>query len=317
MKKTRVILAMLFSIFFIVPFAHAKYPDRPIKILIPYSAGGTTDVGARMLASIAEKKLGQPVVVENKPGGSGTVALAACANAKPDGYTIVAITSSPYFVTPLLRKVTYNPISDLVPIMNYSGPYHAITVPASSDWKTLQDLVQFGKDKPNQATFGTAGTFSGAHISMLFVEKQTGAKFIHIPFKGANAALAALLGGHVSFAIIPNYAEQVRAGNFRLLAVLDGTRNPDFPDVPTLRELGYDWEFTSIVGFAAPKGTPNSIVKKLEETFMSAASSEEFKKFMKKVNLPVRLMNKDEFTNVLKKNYYGYQKAIKELKLTE
>lgn len=297
--------------------AMAEYPERPIKILIPYSAGGTTDVGARMLASIAEKKFEQPIIVENRPGGSGTVALAACAKAKPDGYTIVAITSSPYFVTPHLRKVPYDPITDLVPIMNYSGPFHGITVPASSEWNTFEDLIQFGKDKPYMATYGTAGAFSGAHISMLFLEKQAGGNFTHVPFKGSNAATAAVLGGHVSLAVIPKYADHVRAGNFRVLAVMDGTRDPDFPDVPTVREMGYDWEFASIVGFAAPKGTPDSIVNKLEESFIEAASSAEFQSFMKKSNLPVRIMNTEEFTDVLKKNYYGYQTAIKELKLTK
>lgn len=293
----------------------AEYPEKPITILIPFEAGGTTDVAVRKLGSMLEKNFGQPIIPENKPGGSGTIAMATCAKAKADGYTLVAVTSSPVFITPHLREVPYNPIKDLVPIMNYSGPHHGIVVPAASKWQKFADLIKFGKDKPNDATYGTAGTFAGAHISMLYVEKLTGAKLAHVPFKGAAPATVALLGGHISFAIIPNYADHVRAGTMRLLAVVDGYRDPAFPNVPTLRESGYDWEFPSIVGFMAPVGTPKPVLSKLEKAFTAAADSAEFREFMKKANLPVTIMNSEKFGAVLKSNYIEYQKAIKELDL--
>ena len=295
----------------------AAYPERPVKILIPYGAGGTTDIGVRMLASIVEKELGQPMVVENKPGGSGTIALSAGAKARPDGYTLTAITSSPFFITPHLRRVSYNPVEDFVAIMNYSGPYHGITVPASSEWQTFDDLIKYGKANPHVGTYGTAGTFGGAHISMLYVEKLTGATFTHLPFKGSSAATAGILGEHVKFGIVPKYADHVKAGNFRVLAVLDGTKDPDFPDVPTLRDLGYDWEFASVVGLVAPKGTPDTIVKTLEKAFIDAANTDEFKQFMAKANLPIRIMNSSDFSAALKKNYTGYKAAIKELNLVQ
>jgi tripartite-type tricarboxylate transporter receptor subunit TctC len=295
----------------------AEYPEKPITILIPYAAGGTTDIGVRKLGSIMEKTLGQPIIVENRTGGSGTIALSACAHAKADGYTLVAVTSSPVFITPLLRKVPYNPIEDLVPIMNYSGPHHGVCVPAASEWQKFEDLIKFGKDKPNQATYGTAGTFAGAHISFLYVEKLTGAKFSHVPFKGGAPATAAVLGRHVSFAIIPKYADHVRAGKLRVLAVLDGSRDPDFPNVPTLRDLGIDWEFASIVGIMAPAGTSKPILSKLEKVFTEAADSADFRGFMKKANLPVNLMNSEKFGTVLKTNYLGYRKAIQELGLAK
>jgi tripartite-type tricarboxylate transporter receptor subunit TctC len=295
----------------------AEYPEKPIKILIPFAAGGTTDIGIRKLGSILEKKLGQPIIADNRTGGSGTIAISACAQATPDGYTLVAVTSSPVFITPLLRKVPYNPIKDLIPIMNYSGPNHGICVLSSSEWQTFKDLIKFGKEKPNQITYGTAGTFAGAHISMLYMEKLTGAKFTHVPFKGQAPALAALLGKHVSFAAIPRYADYIRAGTVRVLAVLDGTRDPDFPNVPTLRDLGYNWEFASIVGIMVPAGTPEIIVGKLEKVFLEAADSADFREFMKKANLPVHLMNAKEFGSVIKTNYMGYRKAIEELGLAK
>lgn len=295
----------------------AKYPEKPITILIPYAAGGTTDVGVRKLGSIIEKKLGQPIIVENRPGGSGTIALSACAKANGDGYTLVAVTSSPFFITPHLRKVPYNPIKDLVPIMNYSGPHHGVCVPAASEWKKFADLIKFGKEKPNKATYGTAGTFAGAHISILYVEKLTGAKFAHVPFKGAAPATAAILGGHISFAVIPRYADHVRAGTLRVLTVVDGSRDPDFPNVPTLRDCGYDWEFASIVGIMAPTGTPKPVISKLEKVFIEAADSADFREFMKKANLPVNIMNSEKFGTVLKSNYFAYRKAIQELGLAK
>jgi tripartite-type tricarboxylate transporter receptor subunit TctC len=294
-----------------------EYPEKPITILIPYAAGGTTDVGVRKLGSIIEKKLGQPIIVENRPGGSGTIALSACSKAKSDGYTLVAVTSSPVFITPHLRKVTYNPIKDLVPIMNYSGPHHGVCVPAASEWQKFADLIKFGKENPNKATYGTAGTFAGAHISMLYVEKLTGAKFAHIPFKGAAPATAAILGGHISCAIIPRYADHVRNGTMRVLAVVDGYRDPDFPNVPTLRDLGYDWEFASIVGIMAPTGTPKPVLSKLEKVFIEGADSTEFRDFMKKANLPVNIMNSEKFGTVLESNYLAYRKAIEELGLAK
>ncbi len=297
--------------------AFAEYPDRPIKVIIPYGAGGTTDIAVRMLASIAEKDLGQPVVVENKPGGSGTIGLAAVAKAAPDGYTLIAITSSPYFITPHLRKVSYNPVEDFAPIMNYSGPHHGVVVPSSSEFHSFKDLIDYGKKNPGTLTYGTAGTFAGAHISMLYMEKLTGAQFTHLPFKGSAAATAAVLGGHVNFALVPAYSDHIKAGSVRVLAVLDETKDVENPEIPTIGELGYDWAFVSVVGLAAPAKTPGEVIAKLEKAFIKAAGADEFKQFMAKANLPIEIMNSEDFGKVLKKNYARYGKAIKELKLAE
>jgi tripartite-type tricarboxylate transporter receptor subunit TctC len=294
-----------------------EFPTRPIKVLIPYAAGGTTDIAARKLGSIVEKTLGQPIVVENKPGGSGTIAVRQVARAKPDGYTLVAITSSPAFITPSLRDVGYDPIKDLTPILNYSGPIHAIVVNTKSSWKTLDDMINEAKAHPGSVTCGTAGTFAGAHITLLYIQKATGVTITHVPFKGQAPATEALLGGHISAAIVPAYADYVKAGKFRLLANADFLPDPEFPDMPTLHDLGYDWEFPSIVGLMGPAGMPEDIRAKLEKAFMEGASTQEFKDFMAKVHLPVRLLKGEEFGAVVKKNYEAYAKTIKELALKQ
>ncbi|MGE4527552.1 MAG: tripartite tricarboxylate transporter substrate binding protein [Rhodospirillaceae bacterium] len=295
----------------------ADYPSQPIKVLIPFAAGGTTDVSFRKLGSIVEKTLKQPIVIENKPGGSGTIAIGTVARSKPDGYTLGAITSSPAFITPGLRDVGYDPAKDLTPILNYSGPHHGVVVLASSKWKTMADLIADAKANPGTITYGTAGTFAGAHISFLYLEHLTGAKFTHVPFKGQSPATAALLGGHVSMALVPAYADYVKAGKVRVLADMDVSRDPEIPDVPTWHELGYDWEFPSVVGLVAPANLPEDIRAKLEAAFMQAAATPEFKEFMDKVHQPVRLMDGAAFGKLIVKNALAYKKAITDLGLHE
>lgn len=288
------------------------FPTRPITLVVPYGAGGTTDISARKLASLTEKVLGQPIVVEDRPGGSGTNAMRAVAAAKPDGYTLIASTSSPCFVTPALRPVGYDPLKDFVPLLNYSGPIHGVLVNASSPYKTFKDLIAAAK-AGKTLTYGTAGAMGGAHLAFTEVARETGAKLQHVPFNGAAKATAALLGNHVDIALVPAYRDLVKDGQLRLLAVLDVHRDPDFPDVATLKEDGYDTEFPSIVGILAPAGTDPAIVKKLSDAFMQTAGSAEFKTFMTKLSQPVRLMTGPELEQVIARNLVAYRKIAKQL----
>jgi tripartite-type tricarboxylate transporter receptor subunit TctC len=292
------------------------YPTRPITVVVPYGAGGTTDISARKLTSMAEPILGQPVVVENRPGGSGTNAMRSVASAKSDGYTLIATTSSPSFVTPALRPVGYDPIADFVPILNYSGPYHGVLVKADSPYHTINELIETAKSG-TKLTYGTAGAMGGAHLAFTAVADETGAKLQHVPFDSASAATAAVLGGHVHIALVPAYRDLVKDGQLRLLAVLDGTRDPDFPDTPTLMDAGYDVEFPSIVGVMAPAGTDPAIVARLEEVLTEVATSDEFKDFMTKLNQPVRVMSGKELGEVIARNLKAYRALAKELGISQ
>jgi tripartite-type tricarboxylate transporter receptor subunit TctC len=294
-----------------VAFAE-DYPTRPITLVVPYGAGGTTDVSARQLASMAEKVIGQPIVVENQPGGSGTNAMRAVAAADADGYTLIATTSSPSFVTPALRPVGYNPLEDFTPILNYSGPYHGVVVRSDSPFQSLDDLIAVGKSGTT-VTYGTAGAMGGAHLTFTAVAKETGAKLQHVPFDGASAATAAVLGGHADAALVPAYRDLVRDGQLRLLAVLDGARDPDFPDVPTLKDAGYQAEFPSIVGILAPAGIDEAVEAKLEKVFTETASSDEFKDFMTKLSQPVRIMSGDELGETIANNFASYKELAAQL----
>lgn len=294
-------------------FASAEeYPSRPVTIVVPYGAGGTTDISARKLAAMAEPLIGQPIVVENRPGGSGTNAMRSVAAAKPDGYTLIATTSSPLFVTPALRPVGYDPVKDFVPILNYSGPFHGVLVKADSPYQNINELIEAAKSG-STLTYGTSGAMGGAHLAFTSVSRETGAHLQHVPFDGAAAATAAVLGGHVNISLVPAYRDLVQDSQLRLLAVLDGTRDSDFPDVPTLKDAGYDVEFPSVVGVVAPAGTDPAIVSKLEEVFTQVATSDDYREFMAKLNQPVRIMTGEELGETIARNLETYRALAKEM----
>ena len=291
--------------------AQQDYPTRPITLVVPYGAGGTTDISARQMATLAEKILGQPIVVENQPGASGTNAMRSVASAEPDGYTLIATTSSPSFVTPALRDVGYDTLADFIPILNYSGPFHGVVVPADSPYDSLDALIEGAKS--GAVTYGTAGAMGGAHLAFASVAKDTGTMLQHVPFDGASKATAAVLGGHVDAALVPAYRDLVQDGQLRLLGVLDGTNDPDFPDAPTLKEAGLAAEFPSIVGIMAPAGTDPAIIAKLETAFTEVASSEDFKTFMTGLGQPVRIMSGEDLAATIEENLAAYREIAKDL----
>ncbi|WP_318246077.1 tripartite tricarboxylate transporter substrate binding protein [Salipiger bermudensis] len=310
-RRSTLVLLTGMAITPLAAVAQQDYPTRPITLVVPYGAGGTTDISARQMATMAEKILGQPIVVENHPGASGTNAMRAVASAEPDGYTLIATTSSPSFVTPALRDVGYDTLADFTPIMNYSGPFHGVVVPADSPYDTLDALIEGAKS--GAVTYGTAGAMGGAHLAFASVAKDTGTMLQHVPFDGASKATAAVLGGHVDAALVPAYRDLVQDGQLRLLGVLDGTNDADFPDAPTLKEAGLAAEFPSIVGIMAPAGTDPAIIAKLETAFTEVASSDGFKTFMTDLSQPVRIMSGDDLAARIEENLAAYREIAKDL----
>jgi tripartite-type tricarboxylate transporter receptor subunit TctC len=289
------------------------FPTKPIRIVVPWAPGGTTDLSCRKLAQIAEGILGQPIVVENRPGATGTNGIDDVVRSPADGYMLASVTAAPIMIVPVTRDIGYDPLTDLVPIMNYSGSFHGIVVPAESPWQSFEELVAFGKDNQGVATYATSGTYDGSHFSVLYVEDQSGAKFTNVPFTGGATAIAAVLGRHVSFGVLAGWADHVRNGDLRLLGVVDGFRDPTFPDAPTLREMGYDWEYSSIMGLMAPAGTPEDVVQKLETAFIEAAETAEFKGFLASINLPERYMDRAEMGAMLQRSLPFYAEMVEQL----
>ncbi|MCG6535245.1 MAG: tripartite tricarboxylate transporter substrate binding protein, partial [Syntrophales bacterium LBB04] len=284
--------------------ARAEYPERPITMMVTYAAGGSMDMSTRAISAAAEKILGKPIIVENKPGGGGTVALALLANAKPDGYTLCGATDSGIIRVPQLQKMTYKPLKDFTPLIAYAQPLNTIVVRKDAPWKSMKELLEYAKKNPNKIKYSSGGVGTGMHHGMAYLELQDGIKWIHVPYKGNADALTALMGGHVDVSSVgPESYPYARAGTVRILAIAESRRNPKFPDIPTLKELGYDFANDAFFSVLGPAGLPPEIAKKLENAFVKATESKEVKVVIDKLDLLPILYVGNEYDDHLK-NYW-------------
>ncbi len=293
--------------------ARAEYPERPISVMVTYAAGGSMDMSTRAICAAAEKILGKPMIVENKPGGGGTVALALLANAKPDGYTLCGATDSGIIRVPQLQKMTYKPLKDFTPLIAYAQPLNTIVVRSDAPWKSMKELLDYAKKNPNKVKYSSGGVGTGMHHAMVFIDHQDGIKWIHVPYKGNADALTALMGGHVDVSSVgPESYPFARAGTVRILAIAESRRNPKFPEIPTLKELGYDFANDAFFSIVGPAGLPPEIAKKLEDAFVKAAQSNEVKMVIDKLDLlPILYVGK-EYDDYLKSYWPRMEKSLKE-----
>lgn len=247
------------------------YPTKPITLIVPWPAGGSTDIAMRAMAESASKVLGQPVTIDNKAGGSGTVGPATmAASAKPDGYTIAQIPIT-VFRLPLMQNVSWDPAKDFTYIIHLTGYTFGVTTSAESQFKTWKDVVDYAKQNPGKVTYATPGAGTSLHIGMEQIATLAGIKLTQVPFKGGAETNAAVLGQHTMLqADSTGWRALVDAGKLRLLMVWTSARSPNFPNVPTLKELGYPMVYDSPFGIAGPKGMDPKIVAKLHDAFKKA-----------------------------------------------
>jgi tripartite-type tricarboxylate transporter receptor subunit TctC len=262
-----------------------SFPTRPITLVVPWPAGGTTDVGMRALASATEKHLGQSIVVENRPGGSGTLGPGQmAATAKPDGYTVAQIPIT-VFRFPFMQKTTFDPAADFTYIIGVSGYTFGVVVKDDAPWKTFQELMVDAKANPGRINYGTPGTGTSLHIAMEQIAKRQGLKWTQVPFKGNSEAMNALLGGHIdAVADSSGWAQLVNAGKFRLLVTWGAERTRNWPNVPTLRDVGIDMVSNSPFGIAGPKGMDPKIVKTLHDAFKKGLEEPSYAEAMAKLD---------------------------------
>ena len=276
------------------------FPSRPITLIVQIPAGGPTDVAARILGSIAEKELKQPIVIVNRVGAGGQLGTTELARAKPDGYTIGFIlppTTNAQILTPA-RQTLYDEKS-FAPIINHVIDAGVIWVRADSPYKSMKDLLEAAKKSPSTIRAATTGILSDDHFQILMVEEAAGVKFRIVHLEGAANQYKETLGGNVdvSFDNVGNVTKPAKAGLIRVLAVSDSQRSKFLPDVPTMKELGYPTVISSSTrGLAAPKGTPKPIVDKLAQVFKRAMDNPDHAKRMADQGLAVRPMMPDEFT---------------------
>lgn len=296
--------------------AQSEFPNRSIIILVGHAAGGNTDLGLRILAESASKILGQPVVVENKPGGNSFLAFVTAMNSKPDGYTLCDYSTMKYDLSVMYEKVPRK-VEDSSVIGCYWSITHGVAVKGDSPWKTFKDLVEYARAHPGKVNYGISNIGAPSHFALILVGRKEKIEWKAIPFKGLAPAVPALLGGHIMAiaGLAGTHLEQVKAGNMRLLAISGSTRLPDFPDIPTLRDLGYDIDVSFDIGLAGPKGIPALILQKLEDAFAKAARDSRFQTFLKENNMPFTYMNGKQYIQYLKMSYEVKEPLIRELGL--
>lgn len=295
--------------------AASEFPQKEITLIVPVAAGGGSDMTMRALAREAERILGVPVIVVNRVGAGGAVGLSEVAKSKPDGYTLVMITE--YIYTLPMTQATAFTVKTFEPIVTVNFDPAAVAVGKNSQWRSLKDLVEFAKTNPGVVTLGNSGFGNIWHLSASALEGASGARFVHVPFNGAAPTIMAALGGHISAMIAspPEMASQIQAGNLRLLGVMSEQRSAQFPDVPTLKELGYDISIGTWRGVAARAGTPEPVIKKLEEVFLKAAESPGFQEFMNKQGLGIVIRNREETARFIEQDEPRFRTLLSSLGL--
>jgi tripartite-type tricarboxylate transporter receptor subunit TctC len=293
------------------------FPTRPVTLLITFPAGGPTDIAGRALAEATSKYLGQPVVVENRPGATGTLGAAALANAKPDGYTI-SMTPITVLRLPHMENVNYDAIKDITYLMGVSGYVFAVIVRADAPWKSMAELVAYAKANPDKVSYGSHGIGGSVHLAMEELSAAQGVKLNHIPYKGSADMLTAMLGGHLNVAVDSTGAvPHVAAGKARVLAVFTEKRVPVWPDAPTLTELGYGIVSTSPYGIGVPAATPPAVVKVLHDAFKKGLEDPIHTKTLEKYNQPAWYLSTEDYTRWAREQYERERKIIDRIGLTK
>lgn len=289
----------------------ASYPERPVKIIVPFSAGGTTDLITRSLAAELSDVLGSDVVVENKTGAAGTLGTADVARSKPDGYTIGMLPVGPLTTQPHLRKLPYSLDSFDYICQIYSSP-QVLAVQKESPFESVDDFRGYAKENPGEIKFGTTGPGTIPYLAMLSFSQKEDIKIVDVPFQGEANILTALLGGHITAmvshaAFVVDHAETVKA-----IGIMAPKRSTDLPDLKTFKEQGVDLVSTVWGGLAVPKGVPQDALETLEEACKTAVASPRLQERMEKLKTPLAYMDSKEFTAFVDAEYQHNRTALEQ-----
>ena len=312
----RMILSLLLTLALSVPMLvqAADFPAKEVQIIIPWAAGGATDLIFRALAATTGKYLGQAVVVVNRPGGAGAVGYTECMKAPPDGYTLVsAITPLTILPHQVSTAFTYKSFEPVINVVRDPGMF---LVRSDAAWKSLKEFVDYAKKNPDMITVGNSGAGGGVHLIALAFEKTAGVKFNHIPFAGGGPSVTALLGGHVNAVTVspPEGIEHVKAGKLKIIALFADKRFELFPDVPTVKEQGIDFVMGQWRGLGAPKGTPPDVIKKLHDAFKQGMDDPVFQKNAKDMVVNLSYLGPEAFGKLMASDDEYYGKLVKEIK---
>jgi len=309
-------LAAAVSTTFALEVRAQDFPAKPITVIVPFPAGGSTDITLRAIAEVAGKHLGQPVLIDNKAGGSGTVGPATmAASAKPDGYTIAQMPIT-VFRMPLMQQTTWDPGKDFTYIIHLTGYTFGVTTSAEGPFKTWKDVVEYAKANPGKVTYATPGAGGSPHIGMEQIAARDGIKLTQVPFKGGAETNAAVLGQHTMLqADSSGWKPLVDSGRIRLLMIWTAERSPNYPNAPTLKELGYPFVFDSPFGLAGPKGMDPKVVKILHDAFKKAIDDPQVKATLAKYDMVVNYKNTEDYVKSVNEVTEAERKVVESLGL--
>jgi tripartite-type tricarboxylate transporter receptor subunit TctC len=292
-----------------------SFPVRPIKLIIAFPAGGPTDITMRTLADNASKILGQPVIVENKPGAGGTLPAQALQTAPADGYTLAQIPLG-VFRLPYTTKLTWDPIKDISYVLNVTGYAFGVVVPADSALKTWTHFVGWAKANPGKLTYGSTGTLTSPHLTMELIAQKLGLELLHVPYKGSADLSLAIVGGQIMAAAdSTGFAPLVEAGKLRVLNTWGAERLARFPDAPTLKELGLDLVQNSPFGIGAPRNTPAAVVNALHEAFKKSMELESYKTALARYDMVPMYMSSERYSKFAQDTFTREKALVEKLGL--
>ena len=310
-------LCLVVSLFAPVGFGAlaAEFPTKPITFVIPYPAGGSTDVTGRVLVDAAKKHLSQPIICENKSGGGGTVGPALVLSKPPDGYT-VGVSSGAVTIAWHMGKLNFNPLEDPTYIIRYTAYVFGMVVRADAPWKTIQEFVRYAKENPGKINYGTPGVGTNPHLAVEELSILTGIKLTHMPFKGGAECNAALLGGHIdAVSDSTSWGPMVDAGKFKLLVAYGEQRMGRYPNVPTLKEAGYNMSYSSPMMIIGPKGMPQPVVQKLHDAFKEAMDTKGFHEILRKYDMVPVYLNPEDCTKAVRQESDQIKRVVEKLGL--
>lgn len=294
-----------------------SFPARPIKLLIAFPAGGPTDITMRSLADGASKILGQPVIVENKPGAGGTLPAQALQTSAPDGYTLAQIPLG-VFRLPYTTKLSWDPVKDIAYVLNVTGYAFGLVVPTDSPLKTWTHYVGWAKANPGKLTYGSTGTLTSPHLTMELIAQKLGLELQHIPYKGSADLAQAIVGGHImSAADSTGFAPLVESGKLRVLNTWGAERLAKFPDAPTLKELGLDLVQNSPFGIGAPRGTPPAVIARLHDAFKQAMEQDSYKTALARYDMVPMYMSSAGYSKFAQETFVREKALVEKLGLAK
>lgn len=321
MLRTMATVALM-SVCALPAWSASSYPDKPIRLVVPYAAGGNADITARVIAQKMSGSLGQPIVIDNRGGANGGIGTDAVAKAPPDGYTLLMVASGPIVVNPVLyAKVPYDPLKDLQPISQVLTYQYALVVPTASPLNSVADIVKLAKAQPGALSYGSAGTGAGGHLASEMLANMTQTKLTHVAYKGNAPALNDVLAGVLSFTFdtVTTAVPHIRGGKLRALAVSGPRRASSLPQVPTLQEQGYKgFDITQFVGLLAPAKTDPAIVRRLHQEVVKALQSPDvIQRLQTEAGNDLVGNTPEDFAAVIAKELAVYRKLVSDAKIQQ